>query len=1063
MNTVMRRRQEQGQTLIIALLILGVLLVLGVVFAGIVNRGILQTGSAFRRTQSTDLAEAGVRFAHYQLQNSVLGADWRPSPTVLAIDPGGFTRDPDALYLRPAPVGPSFLRDRNGNLVPDLGGPDGLGPFSRVNFDRGRALIRVRYAAGQLSQFSGETQLRQPAKARNYTIIEAVGRPGRLNANDPTLLTTEAVRVQNYTSEANFREEFGKLGQQFARNPETRRLVAFAQIGLLESSWFITNKFRQSRPAEIGSLTDNLSIVPGNTVTDTQGNLGVTHEGTVVRVPTLLGGDIRDAGGNLIVQGTGSFFSNADVVVHGDVRTTLDPRIGDVFAVAGKIRPANGAAQLTVTRVDNTGTNVFTLGGGSLTSTNNAFTTVGGVVRDGVQTVDTQGFARSVSRREPPSFLVNDPATGINRYALLTRQSGRLLQTGPLIGRNTGTWGHGRGIYVDSRERGNLATEDDRREGDPSKSLLRDWFNPNNPDSVAWRGPFYIPVATYVELRHDGFRVIRDPRSQQRFWRREDGSPTGSAEIRYRILYPDRFARKYIINSIAHPDLIDLPYNNIPVAEVQNRGWEFNGLLFFEGDVRIRGVIPTFEQLTLISMGTIYIEGSIVKGVVDRNGQTLTTPSPAALMLMSKDYIAVNTTMFFGPAPGETVNPKRSDSLVNTPNPIELDLSERNTLTFQAQFLRNPVNPATGQPSGNPSTWETFANNYVQVSTGGGNTPIPTSLLLGHSADNGGPSFVRMGITPFPYLATGADPTNQTYVFGANAATDYNVEAGGLFANPLLATIYGLTNTSQTAFPRFETVSLPMVDSRYQLNSQRLIAGSPVPWGSPTFAVDDESRFTLQLDTPAAYTPQNYALARIGMQPFDVRIEAAMYAEEGSFVVIPGPPFNLNPEDTRDRFENNIGSLGSIEAAQLQRYRDFGSRAEAPFFGEPLHVRISINGAISENMPVGMAERSAWQRLWGWLPRHIGAAGNSANGQTRLPAQHVPNGWNIDFTDSAPVAGGNPRFAPNLVLAYDPMLALGSADGVNPLRRTPDGLWALPPMPRLPVSPTLAYFGEVNP
>jgi len=70
-----------------------------------------------------------------------------------------------------------------------------------------------------------------------------------------------------------------------------------------------------------------------------------------------------------------------------------------------------------------------------------------------------------------------------------------------------------------------------------------------------------------------------------------------------------------------------------------------------------------------------------------------------------------------------------------------------------------------------------------------------------------------------------------------------------------------------------------------------------------------------------------------------------------------------------------------------------------------------------------------------------------------LPAQHVP----------ATVDLNRQSYVPNLQIAFDPMLALASADGTNPVRVSPDGLWVLPPLPRLPVSPTLAYFGEVNP
>lgn len=1059
-----RGQRQQGQTLIIALLILGVLLILGFIFAGIVSRGIFQTSSAFKRTQATDLAEAGARFAHYQLQNSDLAADWRPAQTQVVTDVNGFTRDPDGWYLRPAPSGPSYLTDRLGNTVPDLGGPDGLGPYSRINFDKGRALIRVLYNPTQFANFSGSTLLREPARARSMILIESLGRPGKVVANDPTTLNSEAVKVTNYANAAEFNDQFGKLKLQTTRNAETRKLVAFASVTNIEYGWSILDKFKVSRAAEIGAPTDSSSLLVTANPTDPRGDLGITFQGQRVIVPTILGGQVVTATGVNLVRGTGSFFSNANVVVHGDMRVVLDPRTGDKFVTAGSIKPANQAARLEITRIDQSGTNIFNLSGGTLTSTNPNFSTVGGVIRDGMRNVDANGYARSMNRIEAPSFIANDPATGLNRYTQITRQSGRQLVGGPFGGRNSGQWGHGSGIYCDAPERGNYGTETDRESGDPAKALVRDWLNPNNPDSVAWKGPFYMPVASYVELLPDGFRIVRDARSRSRIWRKEDGSPTGTSEIRYRILYPERFGKKYIINSVAHADLIDLPYNNISVAQVQQRAWEFNGVLQFEGDVRVRGVIPTFEQLTLVSLGSIYVEGSITKGVISpKDGSTLATPSPATIMLAAKDYVCVNTTMFFGPEPGESVSPKRTDRLPNTPNPVELDLSERNSLTFQTQFLRDPFITATGLPNSNPQTWLPFASEYAEARN---NSPITSSLLLSHSADNSGPSFINLSSTPLGYLGSTTDPVNQKYIFGTNPALDYNTDAGALFTNANLVSIYGLTNTTQTAFPRFESASFPLINNSFTVTSLRLTGQTPGTTSNQVYAIDDETKFTIGLEAPAAYTPQNYVLSRIAVQPSDIRIQAAMYAEEGSFFVIPGPAFNLNPDDTRERFEAGIASFGSVGTAQLQRYRDFGARPEVPFFGEPLNVRVSIIGAISENMPVPMSERAEWLKRWGWMPRFIGGAGAAsgttlANVQT-LPVQHVPNNWNLDLTTGAPNAT-DPRFVPNFNLTYDPVFAIGSADGVNPLRRSDDGLWTLPPMPRLPVSPTLAYFGEVNP
>src|SRR5262249_13684146 len=46
----------------------------------------------------------------------------------------------------------------------------------------------------------------------------------------------------------------------------------------------------------------------------------------------------------------------------------------------------------------------------------------------------------------------------------------------------------------------------------------------------------------------------------------------------------------------------------------------------------------------------------------------------------------------------------------------------------------------------------------------------------------------------------------------------------------------------------------------------------------------------------------DYDLTRFGVVPLDVRIEALMYAQEGSFFIIPGPWFNPNPNDTVENF-----------------------------------------------------------------------------------------------------------------------------------------------------------------
>src|SRR5258708_27558567 len=45
---------------------------------------------------------------------------------------------------------------------------------------------------------------------------------------------------------------------------------------------------------------------------------------------------------------------------------------------------------------------------------------------------------------------------------------------------------------------------------------------------------------------------------------------------------------------------------------------------------------------------------------------------------------------------------------------------------------------------------------------------------------------------------------------------------------------------------------------------------------------------------------QDYLLSRAAIAPMDVRIEAVMYAQNGSLFGIPGSPMNTEPKDTRD-------------------------------------------------------------------------------------------------------------------------------------------------------------------
>jgi hypothetical protein len=1086
------RRAQSGQTLVIAIVLLGVLAILGFAFASIIGQNINQAGRGRERTLASSLARAGIEYAHYQLRHSVLGADWRPEPSPPSLDALGFTKDPDAHYLRPpTPFGlPSA--GAAPVLAQDLGGPDGLGPYTRVFFEKGRALVRVRYAPSDFESFANATgSLRQGGKARSMLLIEAVGRPGALTTGgriDPSLQLVERVKVANFASYAEKQSELGPgLGRLKQLNNlvvNSRILMAFASIGIIESGRFITNKFKVSTPAEIGFLnsraTGSVFDVAGTGASYTDGQapyaagpdgalpvVGVQTWGRVFAEPNA-----GSANGWATVPGGGSLWSNADLKVLGQHDVSLNTYLGESWMVVGTVKPANNESVLRVSRsyydqaadqwrsdwaqrarassvanplvlTDDAGnpTRDYPLG-----SDAGDFSTVGGTFRDAGQEPDDLGYSRGVPRKEPPSIVETDPQTGLNRYQVLTRESGAIVN-----GANVGRFGYGRGVYCDSAERGNASTEDEREAAGAVRSLPNDWLNPNNASSPGWRGPFYIPLASYLRLLPDGFTIIRDTRSRRPFWRRPDGSSTNSTTIRYRIRrveFPlgSGVFETMSLNSVESPALVGQPGLALTDDDFRANGRVFNGVVMFEGDVRIRGVIPTDHQVTVVSLGSVYVEGSVTKGVVDESGNVLQRPSRSALMAMARDFAVLNTTMLFGPEPGTAVQEKDDDPLPDTPNPMELSTEAPEAL-LAAEFLLDPATPAAlgGNPA-NPSTWRPFANRYQAFGTG---TSIPSSLLVRAAADDNGPTFIAADVAPQTHLAGG---TFASLLFPRVAAVgaslvQFNAASQYFSANPTIP-VYGLGDPARNSFPKFETVAMPLVTGAFVYGGRTLSdAGGPV--GDVVYPVQDRTLVRLRLNSVGGVPLKNFLAARTAVAPFDVRVEAALFAEEGSFFVIPGHWFNNNVQDTRRAWLNRgAGSpyAGmSDDEARLRRWQIHGVTPEVPFYGEPLDVRVTILGAVSENMPAPASAQAEWMRKWGWIPRALGATG------LRIPDAHS-NGLDLNAFGTVP----------NLNIVYDPMLATATSDGSTWVRTDASGR-ALPPMPRLPVSPTLAYFGEVNP
>lgn len=1026
-NTSIVRSRRGGQTLIIALIILGVLLIVGFVFLGIVNRNIIQQTSSRQRTLGGELAEAGVRYAHQQLLTSELGADWHGTPTK-AVN----SKDPDV----------DLLGDPS---IPNYPGPDGLGPYTRVNFANGRALVRVRFSPTDLSIFQTNAPgtLRKPGKARSYLIIESVGRPGSVtgNENDPTIFAKNNIKEQ-------------------------KKLVAFCPIGIIESARYITDKFHEMRPADIG--------IP---------SLPVQYTGAPVSVPQVLGGmtalyNIYDPSGTApttpagIFPAFGSLYCNAPLRINGQLSISVAEDLGDYLRTADVISPADSNSSLTVFLTKWNGaaysSTQVTFGGSGtlpLDSRDPNFSTDNGVVRDGSSETDVEGNPRGIGRKEPPSILTVDPATGVSRYLKMTRDSGVLKEGATQYDANTGRFGHGRNVYVDNPSDLQLSTDEQGRiDTGSAQSLEYDWLNPNNGQQKSgWVGPFYIPRGAYLHLLSDGFTITRDPKgpASENTWLDKFGNATGRSTLRFRLgKGNDNYLHILDTLTVAtDPSRID---GALSKADF-DLGPRFDGVLYFEGNVRVRGTIPTDVQMTVVSGGTIYVEGSIVKGTLDGVGARITSPSLSALALLARQYVCLNTTGFFGPDPSDL--PEEVNGVPNAVGYAPVRLRQPDgALKLDSEVLLDREDSATPN---DPSTWKPYS---VQYSEAGTASALNQVMILTHTMDDGPAAATWLGMdinkglqdyAPGLTVPYAGDRFFQTYLF--DETTD-NLALSTSFFGPMYVTpgynsaytgetpLYGLGGQSWQRYSKFETTTFEVARSgdHYPLSTPSPITSyafhDPDKNGTYLFMPEQTNTFSVHASSFGGASSNDYMIARAGLLPHDVRIEATMYAEEGSFFVIPGPWFNPNPNDTRDAYLVDAATNGAA-AADATRKDSFGAGSATPFYGEPIDVRVRIIGSVSENMPPPMSVQAEWLKKWGWIPMQLGATGR------KIPTQHL-----------GPTGSSTLPYVPNLTITYDPVLATGLTNGfTGSVVRKDDLGRALPPLPRLPVSPSLAYFGQVNP
>src|SRR5579872_801050 len=375
-----RAGTRRGQTLIIALAVMFVLLLLGAIFVSQVARNLAAAARSRDTSGAEAFAEAGINYLNDQLNNSPDGADWRPVPSgpiLTPADPMGLT-DPDYRWLSQG--------------------------FTRITTPGGRYLVRIGYDP-------------HPDDPRSQLIrLESVGRSGEVGTGlDPTIFV------------------------QTGHVPQLRReLIAYKEIGLTDFVRWITDIDRRAQESFIGTpamgasdpASPNFGLDPAIVIGDPSLALhptGINNNELIIGAPVMVNGSLR-LGGDVFFyfspRGTtaagGPNTSPESLLVSNNISLLPTRNINNGGAGADAILNDNDLQCFVNVPYDNA---TASLGGQNpstsfaiRSSTDSQFSTLGGLVRDGQSGNDPNGFPRGTPRLDPPRFDTFVNGSGVLRY-----------------------------------------------------------------------------------------------------------------------------------------------------------------------------------------------------------------------------------------------------------------------------------------------------------------------------------------------------------------------------------------------------------------------------------------------------------------------------------------------------------------------------------------------------------------------------------------------------------------------------------------------------------------------
>ncbi len=313
---------------------------------------------------------------------------------------------------------------------------------------------------------------------------------------------------------------------------------------------------------------------------------------------------------------------------------------------------------------------------------------------------------------------------------------------------------------------------------------IRGWVNPDE----------FLPRGVFIELRGEDIIITRDDRSDSvtpapgvetyanipnpnKAWKDPDGDPLNSAD-------PGQNTFRMRLNTRTG-DRFFGPEG----AEVRASGTQptFNGAIFAEGNVRVRGYLNELgRDITIVSMGNIYIEGNI------RRFSNSTAPAKRVALLARKN-VTLNPTQFIARVEGT------QDSSVGAAFTSAPATLSNTTATVSVTDIRpfrvgdrvsvgavvwpivtrisgTIVNPASSTPvSGTITVAGSFTG--LTVPAGAQVRAMVNPQLQGDLATN---EYVRnLAVTPVPGLAATAPYNAQTALLSNTFVRDVRFDGDG--------------------------------------------------------------------------------------------------------------------------------------------------------------------------------------------------------------------------------------------------------------------------------------------